>query len=259
MAYTRGARVMPFGPGFIPFTVVFQVVLNVVRLYGWAVYRIRFLGRENLRGLRAAVLVSNHTLLFDPGIIAHAIRPHRTYFTMLEETALVPFLGTFVRLLGGVPIPDRVGALRTLDTAARTALSDLGFIHFFPEGECYEGNQDIMPFHWGAFLLAARLGVPVVPITTVLRERRWRGKLTVRILGREVRIPPRVTIVISPPCHAPAARADTPRPPTLKEAAAAWGCEVRAAMQAVIDREGGSRSLFRGQMPRMGKRRQTAA
>lgn len=49
------------------------------------------------------------------------------------------------------------------------------------------------------------------------------------------------------------------RPPTLKEAAAAWGGEVRSAMQAVIDRNGGSRSLFRGQMPRMGKRRQTAA
>jgi 1-acyl-sn-glycerol-3-phosphate acyltransferase len=261
MAYTRGARVMPFRPGFIPFAVVFQVVLNIVRLYGWVIYRIRFIGRENLHGLRGAVLVSNHTLLFDPGIIAHAIRPRRTYFTMLEETALVPFLGTFVRLLGGVPIPERAGALRTLDTAARSALSDLGFIHFFPEGECYEGNQDIMPFHWGAFLLAARLGVPVVPITTVLHERRWRGLLTVRILGRAVRVPPRVTIVIGSPMAAPSLGAlpGTPRPPTLKEAAAAWGSDVRATMQAVIDREGGSRSLFRGQMPRMGKRRQTAA
>jgi 1-acyl-sn-glycerol-3-phosphate acyltransferase len=252
---------MPFRPGFIPFTVVFQVVLNFIRLYGWVVYRIRFLGRENLRGLRGAVLVSNHTLLFDPGIIAHAIRPRRTYFTMLEDTALVPFLGTFVRLLGGVPIPERAGALRTLDTAARSALSDLGFIHFFPEGECFEGNQDIMPFHWGAFLLAARLRVPVVPVTTVLHERRWRGQLSVRVLGRTVRIPPRVTIVIGPPMAAPLPKVlpGTQRPPSLKEAAAAWGGEVRATMQAVIDREGGSRSLFRGQMPRLVRRPQTAA
>jgi hypothetical protein len=38
-----------------------------------------------------------------------------------------------------------------------------------------------------------------------------------------------------------------------------WGNEVRAAMQAVIDREGGSRRLFRGQMPRLVKRKESAA
>ena len=39
-----------------------------------------------------AILVSNHTLLLDPGVIAHAIHPRRTYFTMLEQTASAPWL-----------------------------------------------------------------------------------------------------------------------------------------------------------------------
>ncbi len=259
MAYRKGGPLMPFTPGFIPFSVVFHLALAAVRVYGRVVYRIRFRGRGNLRGIRRAVLVSNHTLLFDPGIIAHALRPRRTYFTMLEETALVPFLGTFVRLLGAVPIPESVGGLRTLDTAARSALGLLGYIHFFPEGECYEGNQDLMPFHAGAFLLAARLRVPVVPLTTVLHERRWRGSTTVRILGRTVRLPPRVTIVIGEPSHAPAARPAGSRRLRLADMAEAWAEQVRRTMQDVIDREGGSRSLFRGQMPRLGKHRETAA
>jgi 1-acyl-sn-glycerol-3-phosphate acyltransferase len=261
MAYTKGAAVIPFTPGFLPFSVIYQLTMAFVRLWDWSVFRIRIRGRQNLRGLRGAVLVSNHTLLFDPGVIAHAIRPHRTYFTMLEETALVPFLGTFVRLLGAVPIPEGVGSLRALDTAARSALENLGFIHFFPEGECYDGNQDIMPFHWGAFLLAARLGVPVVPVTTVLRERRWRGRTTIRVLGRRLRIPPRVIVDIGAPRPVPrlGGRADAPRPLSLKAVAEMWGNEVRAAMQAVIDREGGSRRLFRGQMPRLVKRKESAA
>jgi 1-acyl-sn-glycerol-3-phosphate acyltransferase len=175
---------------------------------------------------------------------------------MLEETALIPFLGTFVRLLGGVPIPERVGALRTLDTAARSALALLGFIHFFPEGECYDGNQDIRPFQWGAFLLAARLGVPVVPVTTVLHERRWRGHPTITILGHSFRLPPRVTIVIGAPRSAPSSGRLAG---SLKAAAAAWAEEVRADMQAVIDREGGSRVLYRGMMPRLVKHPPSAA
>jgi 1-acyl-sn-glycerol-3-phosphate acyltransferase len=256
MAYVKGSRVVGYTPGFLPFTLVFQAVLAAVRAWDWCVYRLRIRGRENLRDLAGAVLVSNHTLLFDPGIIAHAIRPHRTYFTMLEETALIPFLGTFVRLLGGVPIPERVGALRTLDTAARSALALLGLIHFFPEGECYVGNQDIMPFHWGAFLLAARLGVPVVPVTTILHERLWKGKPTVTLLRHAFRLPPRVSIVIGAPLPPPAAGRGAG---SLKETAAAWAEAVRACMQAVIDKEGGSRRLFRGMMPRLVKRPPSAA
>ena len=259
MAYTRGAAVIPFTPRFLPFRVVFRIVLTLVMLFDWSVYRIRITGRQNLRRVPRAVLVSNHTLLLDPGIIAHALAPCRTYFTMLEETALVPFLGTFVRLLGGVPIPERVGGLRTLDRAARFALSCTGFIHFFPEGECYVGNQQIMPFHWGAFLLAARLGVPVIPVTTVLHERRWRGKTTVRILGRTVRLPPQVTIVVGEPRLTPPLAPGAGHSGSLKGTAAAWAQDVRDAMQAVIDREGGSRSLFRGMMPRMVKHPPTAA
>src|SRR5271157_1677145 len=133
MAYRSGARLIAFTPGFVPFVAMFHLVLTAVRLFAWTVYRLRVHGRENLRGLDAAVIVSNHTLLFDPGIIAHAISPRRTYFTMLEETALIPYLGTFVRLLGAIPITEGPGSLRVLEQAAGTAMRTLGFLHFFPE------------------------------------------------------------------------------------------------------------------------------
>ena len=254
MAYRKGDGIIRFTPGFLPFTGLYHIVLAAVKLFGWLVYRIRFTGRENLRGIRAAILVSNHTLLLDPGLIAHAIRPRRTYFTMLEETALIPFLGTFVRLLGAVPIPERSGALRTLEAAARTAVRELGLIHFFPEGECYLGNQDIQPFHHGAFLLACRLGLPVVPITTVLRETRLLEKNTLRVLGRTLNLPPKVTVVIGravqPPPTAPTGDAEEIGR-ALKRSAREMSFLVRETMQARIDREGGSRALYRGMMPRL--------
>jgi len=260
MAYRKGTRIVNFTPGFLPFTAVFHIVLTLVRLYDWLVYRIRIRGRENLHGLRGAVLVSNHTLLFDPGIVAHVIRPRRTYFTMLEETAFIPYLGTFVRLLGAIPIPERVGALRSRDAASRSALQLLGYIHFFPEGECYRGSQEIHEFHPGAFLLACRLQVPIVPITTVLHEARWLGKSPFRIAGRLVRFPPRVTVVIGEPVRPPLGSVIGSEPGvSIKSAARSLARKVRAAMQAVIDTEGGSRTLYRGMMPRLVRRAEGGA
>jgi len=248
MAYTKGANIIGFTPRFFPFVALFQIVLNAVRICDWVVYRIRITGRENLRAVNAAVIVSNHTLLFDPGIIAHAIAPRRTYFTMLEETALIPYLGTFVRLLGAVPIPEGPNSLRLLDSAARTAFRCTGFIHFFPEGELYRENQELCPFHPGAFLLACRLGVPVVPVTTVLHQRLWRGKGTVRIGGRSLRLPPRITIVIGSPVPPPAGTRLASR------AAREMAQQVRGLMQEAIDRRGGCKSISRGRMPRLVRR-----
>ncbi|MGA2477644.1 MAG: lysophospholipid acyltransferase family protein [Spirochaetia bacterium] len=257
MAYTRGANIINFTPEFPPFTIVFQFVLAVVRLIDWLFYRISITGRENLAQAQAAVLVSNHTLLLDPGIIAHAISPCRTYFTMLEDTALIPFLGTFVRLLGAVPIPESPGALRTLDSAARVALRRLGFIHFFPEGECYRGAQELHPFHPGAFLLACRLNVPILPVTTVLHEQRWLGRRSFRLFGRTLRVPPRVTIIVGRPVQPqpdllPAADAQG-NGFALKRAARTLSRQVQDIMQSTIDRAGGSRAFYRGVMPRLVK------
>ena len=247
MAYRPGGPIVGFTPSFLPFQAVYQIILVPVRMVNWLFYRIRISGRENLRGLGRAILVSNHTLIMDPAVIAHAIRPRRTWFTMLEETALIPFLGTFVRLLGALPIPEGAGSLLSLQSASARALSLLGLMHFFPEGECYRWSQEIQPFRPGAFLLACRLGLPVVPVTTVLHERRWRGRAAIRVLGRTIPFPPVVTVVIGQPLYPRLERG----PHELRGAALSLSVEARERMQAVIDERGGSRGIYRGRMPRL--------
>ena len=255
MAYRSGRRILTYYPSFIPFTVVYHIILALVRVVAWALFSLRVRGRKNLRGVPAAILVSNHTLLLDPGIIGQAIFPRRTYFTMLEETALVPTLGTFVRLLGGVPIPETPDAMRVLEGGAREAVARLSFLHFFPEGECYRDSQTIRAFHPGAFLLACRLGLPVIPVTTVLRERRWRGKTTIRLLGHSLRVPPRVTMVIGATIRAPLALLSPNRErsgaSSLKRAARELAERTHDIMQDTIDRAGGCKTMDRGVMPRM--------
>jgi 1-acyl-sn-glycerol-3-phosphate acyltransferase len=259
MPYQQGDRIVRFSPSFLPFRVFFYLMLVLVKAIDWLVFRLRIEGREHLRGLERAVLVSNHTLLMDPAVLAHAIRPRRTYFTMLEETAMIPFLGTFVRLLGAIPIPEAPASVRMLERGFAAALSGLGFVHFFPEGELYRWNQALRPFRPGAFLIACRLKVPVLPLTIVLRERRLWGRSSFGLFGRTIHLPPRVVVVIGEPVFAAPAVRTTGTPSgtapgfrtSLRGTAEALGLSVRRRMQATIDAKGGARSLYRGAMPRL--------
>jgi 1-acyl-sn-glycerol-3-phosphate acyltransferase len=246
MAYIRGNKITAFGASFLPTVVMFHFTLQLARAVNWLVYRLRIKGREHLRQIQSGLLVSNHTLVVDPGIIAHVILPRRTYFTMLEETACIPLLGTFVRLLGAIPIPSSSSTMRILERAIRKNLGDLHFLHVFPEGECHLWNQQIQDFQPGVFFLACRLQLPVVPITTVLHQQRWLGRVSFHFARREVRVPPRVTVVVGEPIYPSGKQGGS-----VKREAVELSHKVRSIMQRTIDSEGGSKSLSRGPMPRI--------
>jgi 1-acyl-sn-glycerol-3-phosphate acyltransferase len=250
MGYHRGDH--PINPSLafrLASHAVFYTVLYPVIFVSRVIFGLRLKGWRNLRRARPAFLVSNHTLLLDPGVLAAALFPFRTFFTMLEETALIPALGTFVRLLGAVPIPTDPHLFRRFETDIRSGLRSLGFVHFFPEGECYQWSQVVQPFHPGAFVLACRLGVPVIPVATVLRARSWGGRHFLTLGGRKIHVPPRVTVVVGAPLHSSGGVGKARG--TLRSAAQDLQQRAHRSIQAAIDREGGSKEIFRGQMPRI--------
>jgi 1-acyl-sn-glycerol-3-phosphate acyltransferase len=246
MAYKRGDKIALFSASFLPARLMYHFTMLLVRVVDWLIFRLKIEGREHLRHLHSGLLVSNHTLVLDPGIIAHVIRPRRTYFTMLEETACIPLLGTFVRMLGAVPIPAKTSAMRILEKAVRSDLKDLPFVHVFPEGDCYLWNQQIEKFQLGAFYLACRLKLPIVPITTVLLKRSWFGRESLNFAGHTVRIPPQVKVVVGEPLY-PNGRHNS----SVKRAAQDLSQQVRTVMQHTIDQQEGCKDLSKGRMPRL--------
>ena len=135
--------------------------------------------------------------------------------------------------------------MRTLERAIRGELRDLPFVHVFPEGECYLWNQQIETFRLGAFYLACRLRLPVLPVTTVLHRRRFLGRESFRFAGKTVRVPPQVRVVIGRPLY-PDGRGGS-----VKEEAVELARKARSVMQSTIDRRGGSKEMCRGRMPRI--------
>ena len=241
MIYKRGDPLIDARPLFLAGS---RVLTWFVELLGWpivmAMYGFRVVGGSNLHkamGLskkkQALILVSNHAIPLDPLLHGLAILPRFTYFTLLEETVLTPVLGTLVRLLGGIPIPTDPDKLDDIESAAAWALKTRGFIHFYPEGECFLLNQDIKTFKAGAFYYAIKFGVPILPIATVLPKTKGRLRAEVHILE-----------ALPPPPSTGRASADL-------HLAILFAKKTQKLMQSHIDKAHGDKSLYRGPMPRI--------
>ena len=129
-------------------------------------FRVR--GLENLPP-GPCIAVCNHASYLD-GIIVTAALPSRFTFLVQHGAADWPYLGLIVKRMG-VSFVNR-GSVRAAALATRELIERMqGGESFaiFPEGT-FRQPPTLLPFHSGAFMVAARAGVPVAPL--VLRGSR---------------------------------------------------------------------------------------
>jgi 1-acyl-sn-glycerol-3-phosphate acyltransferase len=207
--------------------------------------------RWRLNGIRRAITVSNHTTFFDPVKIAWLVLPRLIFQTLLEGTAEFPVLGTYTRLLGGVPIPTGRSGYRKILEICGDAFKYRRYLHFYPEGECFLYNQRIREFQSGAFRIAAELDIPVVPLVTVFSNGLFGGRGPFRpwsFWGRS--LPVEKLVVLEPVYPAQYIRRDGKGEITA-ESVREFAGAVRLTMQREIDRRKGSTAFSRGRMERM--------
>ncbi|KAK3236809.1 hypothetical protein CYMTET_53070 [Cymbomonas tetramitiformis] len=129
-------------------------------------YPIEVEGLENLpEPEQTVVFVANHQSYLD---IFSLFRLHRPFkFVSKTSNFLIPIVGWSMFLTGHIPIKrmDKRSQLECLK-ACRTMLAEGGSVLFFPEGTRSETGE-MADFKKGAFSVAAKAKVPVVPITLV--------------------------------------------------------------------------------------------
>lgn len=177
----------------LPIRIIFEIIFHVTFLVQTIVYALLYQleihGKEHLKGIDHAILISNHCNYLDPGFVASAIWPRRTYFSGLEKTFQENRLFSFfIRSLGGFPIPEKEPG-RIVRPVGNCLKNSRRFIHIFPEGEMLLHNTRIAPFRHGAFSLAYFFDVPVIPITEIQTARRiWPFRKTRMVIGEPVSI-----------------------------------------------------------------------
>jgi 1-acyl-sn-glycerol-3-phosphate acyltransferase len=150
---------------------------------------VRVQGLEHLRTGGPFIFAPNHQSHLDI-LTMLAFLPGRTRFASKTELWNHPIVGAVLDTLGMVPI-DRANPERAIDALNRAGGRDESLV-IFPEGKRSRDGV-LAEFKKGAFVLAIRLGRPVVPVVVRGTRRLMpRGsKLTV--------LPGDVEIIVEPP------------------------------------------------------------
>ncbi|TSK07283.1 MAG: 1-acyl-sn-glycerol-3-phosphate acyltransferase [Geobacter sp.] len=110
------------------------------------------------------IYMGNHQGNFDILALTRAI-PRLFSWVAKEELFRVPVFGAAMRRAGYIPLDRSDGrkALKSMNQAAQRIASGASVV-IFPEGTRTKDGA-LLPFKRGAFMLATRAGVPIVPFT----------------------------------------------------------------------------------------------
>ncbi|MHB1988966.1 MAG: HAD-IB family hydrolase [Acidimicrobiales bacterium] len=155
--------------------------------------RFRLEGLEQLPNEGAFLLVSNHRSYFDVAALGLLIarKGRRVRFLGKQELFDAPVVGQLARALGGIPVDRARDPGRSLDAASQVLLAGEG-LAVLPQGTIPRGRaffDPVLKGKTGAARLAARTGVPVVPVGVWNSEAVW---------PRSARLP-RIGNVLNPP------------------------------------------------------------
>ena len=125
-------------------------------------WNIEISGREHMDANQVYVIVSNHQSLADIPLLSHLRLD--TKWLAKAELFRVPLVGWMMRMAGDVPVDralPRQGA-RALMQCAKYLRQHCSVV-FFPEGgRSLDG--EVQPFNDGAFRLAIREQIPILPL-----------------------------------------------------------------------------------------------
>lgn len=138
----------------------------------------------------ACVVVANHASYLD-GVVLKAMLPAHFSFVIKKEMSTVPLGGLLLRRIGSQFVARGNRQSAAADARRMMKLADAGqALVFFPEGTFTE-RPGIAKFHSGAFVIAARAHLPVVPVAL-------RGTRAMLPHGRMLMRPGRIDVLVQP-------------------------------------------------------------
>jgi 1-acyl-sn-glycerol-3-phosphate acyltransferase len=116
---------------------------------------------ENIPARGGALLAANHASFFDPPLVGVGVR-RQLHYMARKSLFRIPLFGRAIRAVKAVPVKRGAADLGSIRACIRVLRSG-GALVVFPEGtRTYDGAMQ--PFKAGFAMMAARAGVPVVPV-----------------------------------------------------------------------------------------------
>ena len=149
----------------------YLIAYPILKVLTKIVYDLKIEGRENIDFLeKGAISVSNHVLFLDCAMVGLAWGLKRVYYTTLEGSFKIPFVRKLIKLLRAMPIPEKIKNREYFLKAVDEVLSNGDYVHFYPEAALFPYYKKIRNFKNGAFSIAVKNDVPIVPMVFTFRE-----------------------------------------------------------------------------------------
>lgn len=137
---------------FWPLRIVFAIKHPVLRVHG----------RENIPE-GAAIVCCNHSAFSDPIWVVFGAHPKRIFRTMAKKELFGhKVLSWLITKVGAFPVDRSTSDINAVKTAMQILKSGDKLL-IFPEGTRIRKGKTAEP-HGGAVMIAARMGVPIVPV-----------------------------------------------------------------------------------------------
>ena len=127
-----------------------------------------------------AITIANHVYRLDcPCVLLAVNATHKTRIPMFAPNFRTKD-GFFMRMAGGVPIPDsttNMSALKKFNEAFDEFHRRGCWFHIFPEACRWDFYKPLRPFQKGAFTMSYKYSKPILPCVITFRERKGIFKL----------------------------------------------------------------------------------
>jgi len=173
-----------------------KFVRFLARLIVRLVTRLKIIGLENLPDSRSYAIVSNHLGRLDPALVYVVLNRKDIIMLVAEKYREIPLVPWFVRQIDGIFV-DRFNADFGAVRESLRRLRKGGVLVLAPEGT--RSRTGALTRGWpGAGYLAAKAGVPILPVALVGTEdrsvaynlRRLRRSPVIACVGESFILPP---------------------------------------------------------------------
>lgn len=159
----------------------FYIVLHIfLRLKVSIQMGLRIRGRAILKQYKnelkpGAITICNHVYRLDCPCVMFAVKANHHMRVPMFAPNFRTKDGFFMRLAGGVPIPDsttNMTALKKFNEAFDEFHRRGWWFHIFPEACRWDMYKPIRPFQKGAFTMSYKYNKPILPLVITFRKRK---------------------------------------------------------------------------------------
>lgn len=156
------------------FILYYFIAFPLLSLYCIFYLHLRVKNRKVLRKLRKTgfFIYANHTGLYDA--FTHSIInfPKKSYVIANRDAVSIRGLKQIVLMLGALPIPNNLKAMKNFAEAVETHWRKKKVITIYPEAHVWPYYNKIRPFPANSFRYPVKLNSPVICMVTTYRQRK---------------------------------------------------------------------------------------